>query len=152
MKIRTASEIAKYFIGASQRRNKPISNLKLQKLLYYAQAWHLVLHERPLFSDDIEAWVHGPVVRQVFREYRTFGWKPIEIDRKSDVTFDIQTVQHLDEVEGVYGKFGGIELERMTHREAPWRDARGTLAPDEPSNRVITHEAMKRFYTAKLNG
>jgi uncharacterized phage-associated protein len=152
MKIRTASEIAQYFIVSSQRKNKPISNLKLQKLLYYAQAWHLVLQDSPLFSDNIEAWVHGPVVRQVFRAYRSFGWRPLEIDCKSTVDFDNQTMQHLNEVAAVYGKFDGIELERMTHSEAPWRDARGSLAPDEPSNRVITHEAMKQFYSARLNG
>lgn len=152
MKIKSASEFAKYFIASFQRKNKAISNLKLQKLLYYAQAWHLALYDRPLFSDDIEAWVHGPVVRQVFREYRSFGWRPLEIHGASAVVFDSQTTQHLEEVTKVYGKFDGIELERMTHSEAPWRDARGMLAPDEPSNRVITHEAMKRFYSARLHG
>jgi uncharacterized phage-associated protein len=59
---------------------------------------------------------------------------------------------HLNEVMRIYGKFDGATLERMTHQEAPWRDARKGLAPDEPSNRVITHEAMKKYYGARLNG
>ncbi|HUZ03805.1 MAG TPA: type II toxin-antitoxin system antitoxin SocA domain-containing protein, partial [Acidobacteriaceae bacterium] len=62
MKHTSASDIAKYFIASFQKKNKAISNLKLQKLLYYAQAWHLALYGSPLFSDSIEAWVHGPVV------------------------------------------------------------------------------------------
>lgn len=152
MKIKSASEFAKYFIASFQRKNKAISNLKLQKLLYYAQAWHLALYDRPLFSDDIEAWVHGPVVRAVFREYKPFGWKPIQIDRAIVQTFDEAEMDHLKEVARVYGKFDSIDLERMTHHEAPWRDARGNLAPDEPSNRVIKHEAMKKYYGARLIG
>lgn len=152
MKIKTASEVAKYFIVSSQRKNKPISNLKLQKLLYYAQAWHLVLQDRPLFSDDIEAWVHGPVVPAVFREYKPFGWRPIQIDSTIAQKFDETTIDHLKEVVRVYGKFDAIDLERLTHQETPWKDARGNLAPDEPSNRVITREAMKKYYGARLIG
>lgn len=144
----TASGIAKYIIASFQKKQE-ISNLKLQKLLYYAQAWHLVLYDAALFDDKIEAWVHGPVVASVFREYREFGWKPLSVTEVCRIS-SVDVVSHLKEVIRVYGKFDAVMLERMTHREAPWRDARGNLAPDEPSNRVITHEAMKKFYGAKL--
>ena len=150
MKHPTASDIAKYFIASFQKKKKEISNLKLQKLLYYAQAWYLALYGSPLFADSIEAWVHGPVVRSVFQEYRKFKWNPLSTSDSGNVSFADTTKDHLEEVIRVYGKYDAVFLERLTHRESPWRDARGSLAPDEPSNRVITHEAMKKFYSALL--
>ena len=145
----TASDVAKYLIASFQKRKKEISNLKLQKLLYYAQAWYLVFYDVPLFDGSIEAWVHGPVVRSVFQEYRKFGWKPVQTKDSGSITSKTIT-DHLDEVMHAYGEFDAVLLERQTHRESPWRDARGNLEPDEPSNRVITHEAMKKFYSAQV--
>lgn len=141
----TASDIAKYIIASFQKKNKEISNLKLQKLLYYAQAWHLVLYEEMLFNDEIEAWVHGPVVPGVFREYKVFGWKPIATKCHVVIPEDLRF--HLSEVNRVYGKFDAVTLERMTHREDPWRNARGTLAPDEPSHAVISRSSMKNYFS-----
>lgn len=149
MKHATASEIAKYFIASFQKKHKEISNLKLQKLLYYAQAWHLALYDVPLFDDKIEAWVHGPVVRSVFREYKAFGWNPLSVHGPKP-NFSEEVNRHLDEVARVYGKFDAVDLERMTHREDPWLDARGNLAPDAPSRNVISYSAMKRYYGARL--
>ena len=146
----TASEIAKYTIASFQAKNKEISNLKLQKLLYYAQAWQLALYARPLFREPIEAWVHGPVVPGVFREYKEYAWRPIA--QKVQASTPAELKFHLSEVIRVYGKFDAVELERMTHREDPWKEARGSLAPDEPSHRVITDESMKNYYGARLNG
>ncbi len=151
MKNTTASDIATYFIVSFQKKNAEISNLKLQKLLYYAQAWHLALFDEPVFADSLEAWVHGPVIPSIFRKYRRFGWNPI-VAENTPPHFSKNIADHIREVIRVYGKFDAVTLERMTHGEDPWRDARRNLAPDEPSNRVITHEAMKKFYTAKLNG
>src|SRR6266446_3445682 len=77
----TASILAKYIIASCSDDGKSVTNLKLQKLLYYAQAWKLALHGKPLFNDRIEAWVHGPVVPVVFREYRDFKWAPLPVDQ-----------------------------------------------------------------------
>ncbi len=150
MKHPTASDIAKYFIASFQKKKKEISNLKLQKLLYYAQAWHLALYGSPLFADSIEAWVHGPVVPSVFREYKRYAWRPITENVEAQTTADVKF--HLTEVIGVYGEFDATKLERMTHREGPWKETRGTLSPDEPSNRVITQESIKKYFSARLNG
>ena len=150
MKHVTASEVAKYFIASFQKKGKEISNLKLQKLLYYAQAWHLALYGAALFDDEIEAWVHGPVVPAVFREYKKYAWRPITENVTASTSADVK--YHLTEVVSVYGKFDAISLERMTHREGPWKETRGTLSPDEPSNRVITREAIKKYFSARLNG
>lgn len=145
----TASDVAKHLIASFSGKNA-ISNLKLQKLLYYSQAWHLVFYDKALFDDKIEAWVHGPVVRSVFGEYKIHRWNPIpNPGKKPDFPKEIQ--EHLSEVIRVYGKFDAVSLERLTHQEDPWRDARKGLAPDEPSTRVITHEAMKKFHCLRLN-
>ena len=154
MKSTTASEVATYFISSFQKKNKEISNLKLQKLLYYAQAWHLALYDVPLFDDKIEAWVHGPVVPGVFREYKQFGWNPLSVPAPvqdaGPSIFPKGVKKHLEEVAHVYGKFDAVALERMTHQESPWRDARGNLAPDAPSKNVISNPAMKKYYGARL--
>jgi uncharacterized phage-associated protein len=146
----SAKNIANYFVAAFQKRHEEITNLKLQKLIYYAQAWHLALYGRPLFRESIEAWIHGPVVPSVFWDFRKYGWKPIS-GPVPHCSLSEHAQSHLNEVVRVYGKFNGPMLERMTHQEAPWRDARKGLAPDEPSNRVITHEAMKKYYGARLH-
>lgn len=145
----SAMDIANHIIAVCQKRDEEISNLKLQKLIYYAQAWHLAFYDRPLFRDRVEAWIHGPVVPLVFREFKGYGWKPISAS--ASPMLPDRTKLHLREVLRVYGKFDALTLERMTHQESPWRNARNGLAPDEPSNRVITHEAMKKFYGAQLH-
>lgn len=150
MKHIAASDIAKYMIASFQKKNKEISNLKLQKLLYYAQAWHLALYDAPLFDDKIEAWVHGPVVPGVFREYKEYAWRPIT--KTIQALIPPTLAFHLNEVLRAYGNFDATALESMTHREDPWKITRGTLSPDEPSNRVITLEVMKKYFSARLHG
>lgn len=74
-----ATAIAPYIVYLGSLEPEPdLTNLKLQKLLYYAQAWHLVFRQEPLFTDRIEAWRHGPVVPSVFRQYRHFEDRRIE--------------------------------------------------------------------------
>jgi uncharacterized phage-associated protein len=124
-----------------------ISNLKLQKLVYYAQAWHLALHDNPLFEEDFEAWVHGPVIPSLYQKYRSFGWQPISKDVAPELPNNIS--QFLDEVAEEYFACDAYELEQMTHAEDPWNLARGNLAPDAPSNEVIKKEWMKEFYGAR---
>lgn len=148
--IYSAKEIANYIVTVFQKRHEAITNLKLQKLVYYAQAWHLALYDEPIFKERIEAWIHGPVVPTVFNEFKAYRWQPIS-KPVSFFQFPEHAHRHLNEVVRVYGKFDGVTLERMTHQESPWRDVRRGLEPDEPSNRVITHEAMRKFYGAKLH-
>lgn len=146
---------ADYFIEKSKADSeRDITNKKLQKLLYYSQAWSLVLKDRKMFDDDIQAWVHGPAIPLV---YETF------MDHKSDqsledVETDIEGLKSLsnddkhvlDIVWNVYGKYGGNYLEALTHAETPWIEARGELESYESSVAVISTETMKRFYVDKL--
>lgn len=141
-------DIANYFIWLANETGSFISNLKLQKLVYYAQAWHIALHDEPLFEEDFQAWVHGPVIPSLYQKYKSFGWQPISEDVAPDLHKDV--FQFLDEVAEEYFASDAYELEQMTHAEDPWNWARGDLAPDEPSNEVIKKEWMKEFYRARV--
>lgn len=143
-------EVCKYFISKSSLgTTRPISHLKLQKLVYYAQAWNLALHDEPLFPDRIEAWVHGPVCPKVYYEYRRFGFRDLEYD--GDVELDDNTKEFLDAVLKVYGKFDAKSLEELTHRETPWITARRGAPRTAYSNMVIGHKTMREFYKSLLN-
>ena len=76
-KEKNCFSVANYLLSYAKKRNSSVDNLKLQKLLYYAQAWHLVFRGKPLFRERIEAWVHGPVVPLIYREYRKYGYLQI---------------------------------------------------------------------------
>ncbi len=135
---------------ARERKLNDITNLKLQKLLYYAQAWHLAFYASPLFPDDIEAWVHGPVVPKVFRRFKTLGWKTI--DMPVSPTVESHVSAHLKSILMAYGSLGATQLERLTHSEDPWKIARAGIPEDVSCNRVIAHRDMKMFYKARIRG
>lgn len=146
-----ARTIAEYFIWKSQQEGKPVTNKKLQKLLYYAQAWSLVLKNELMFKQNIEAWVHGPAIRDVYMEYKTFGFSPIKKEvNVSALQLTEAKIALLDNVWGVYGKFDGDYLEMLSHSEQPWIDARQGMEADVSSDNVIEHEAMRSFYSARL--
>jgi uncharacterized phage-associated protein len=149
MALTTASEIADYFIYVANETGSYLSNLKLQKLLYYAQAWHLALYGLPLFREDFEAWIHGPVIPSLYKKYHQFGWRPILQEvQKPQLSDELQAF--LDEVTEEYFLLDTLELEMMTHREAPWIEARGDLPQDEPSYAIISQQTMKEYYKARV--
>ena len=142
----TACDVAHWIVANIDRdAGDSITHLKLQKLTYYAQAWALVILGRPLFDEDFQAWAHGPVVESVFREYRSFGWDALPCpDEVPD--FDDEDSELLANVVDVYGDLSAKHLERMTHAEDPWRDARGNLPPEARSNAVIPKSRIKEYY------
>lgn len=110
-------EVAKYIIN-----RLPVDNLKLQKLLYYSQAVYLVLHEgNPLFSDDIEAWIYGPVVRSIYKEYKKHGVDIIKQNQEEQISLTSDEIEAIDFALEYYGRFTGPELINRTHQEAPWK-------------------------------
>jgi len=150
----TANTVANYFLAFAQECEEPITNLKLNKLVYYAQAWHLALFNKPLFEEEIEAWVHGPVLPVLYDTYKQFKWKPIIVgdlnaeNIKQQFNPDQQDL--LDDIVEVYFPETAYALEQLTHREDPWILAREGLAPYEPSDNIITHDSMKHYYAKKL--
>ena len=80
-----ASNVAEYFLSLTEPEAGDImSNLKLQKLVYYAQGYHLALFNKEFFSDEIEAWEHGPVVPQLYHCYKQYGSGAIAIPENID--------------------------------------------------------------------
>jgi uncharacterized phage-associated protein len=151
----TCHVVADYFLlMVDSSAGDTISNLKLQKLCYFAQGWSLALHAHPLFSEPIEAWAHGPVVRDLYERFRKYSWQAIDptdlqtdpVDRLSEEDREL-----LDTVWAKYGGFTGRQLEAMTHVEASWKDARGARGPMEYCNEVITHAAMRAHFGQKLS-
>ena len=142
-----SSDIAKYFIWLANETGSYISNLKLQKLVYYSQAWHLALHDQALFDEDFEAWVHGPVIPGLYHSYKHFGWKPIQ----EEITLDLPeaTLSYLKEVADEYFACDAYELEQMTHAEAPWQRARVGLMPDQASTNINQKTWIQEYYTAR---
>jgi len=144
-----ASQVAETIIDLSRKRAiSDLTNLKLQKLLYYCQAWHLALNDTPLFSEEIEGWIHGPAVPRVFGEFKEYRWSVIA--RAVTPVQDAAVIHHVNEVLALYGKYGATQLERLTHSEQPWIQARRGLSPDEPSRNVIPKNHMKLFYRDRI--
>lgn len=143
--VTTADVVADYLLVKARERGEALTNLKLQKLLYYAQAWHLALKNRPLFDEDFEAWVHGPVLPSQYHHFKASAWMPIT-DPINEPDLADGVKRFLDEILDVFGVETAIALELMTHHERPWLDARGALAPDTPSNKVISRRSMQDFY------
>ena len=146
--------VADYLIAKAGEAGVPITNKILQKLVYYCQAWFYVTNDKKiLFPDTIEAWVHGPVVPNIFRKYTAYGWSPLTLDNVSTTNFEKLTKAEkdlIDEVYDVYGKLDAEYLEALTHREDPWTIARGSLLPYETSKNEITIESMGEYYGKKL--
>lgn len=124
-----------------------MSNKKLQKICYYAQAWHLALfNNEPLFREKFEAWVHGPVCRELYNVYKEFGWTNIECGKMGKAIEDTEKLEFLKVIYNTYGGFDGDELESLTHSEEPWLEARRNLEEWEPSSEYIKEETMMKFY------
>jgi uncharacterized phage-associated protein len=143
-----ATDIADYFLWLANDTGSFVSNLKLQKLVYYAQAWYLAMHDRPLFDEDFQAWVHGPVIPALFEKYKHFGWKPIDQDVRPDLPEAIVT--YLEEVCDEYFSCDAYELEKMSCMEAPWARAREGLARDQASENIIHQDWIKEYYKTRV--
>jgi uncharacterized phage-associated protein len=149
--MNTASEIAKYIVHTFQEAGDPVDNLKLQKLLYYVQGWHLAVTGGPAFQQPLEAWVHGPVQPGVYGEYKHYRWNPINQEVKApELPESLRDV--IQEVLDAYGGDSGYELELRTHREPPWLLARGGIPEDQESHAVITHPSMELFFRGLMDG
>lgn len=122
------------------------SPMKLQKLCYYAQAYSLA-EGRELFPEDFQAWQHGPVVPDLYAKYRDYQWRAIdeELPQPTNDTTDLVV-----DVVAAYGRFDGAALSNMTHREAPWVNARGGIPESDGSRKTIDKDSMRAFFAAKL--
>lgn len=142
----TAFDVAKYFLHKANTEGDLITNLKMQKLLYYAQAWYLVNYKTTLFKDKIKAWDLGPVVHVVYSQYKKFSGSPIVYNNtgKEADKFTQKQIDYLNECYSVFIKFAAHQLVNMSHNEPPWKEAR------ENGQCEISTESMRKYYTKLL--
>jgi uncharacterized phage-associated protein len=140
-----AKDVAAYILA----EHGGMTAMKLQKLVYYAQAWHLVWCDRPLYGEPIEAWAAGPVIRSLFDAHRgrytvaspaDVGGDPASLDGRERETVNT-VVAH-------YGKWTAEQLSDLTHSEEPWLTARTGLRPTERGNAVIDPTMMVDYYAS----
>ena len=152
----TANNVADWFLSKiDTEAGDTISPLKLQKLIYYAQVWHYVNFQQPLFNDKIEAWRHGPVVYSVFNRFRDvcMGCDIIPIEEEIKVpNFSNEQNDLLQEVLDVYGEHSASFLEDLTHSEKPWQIARKGYDSWARCNEEITLKSIYDFYEPMKNG
>lgn len=138
----TVHDVAAYVL---ERRGR-MTAMKLQKLVYYAQAWSLVWEERPLFPEPIEAWANGPVVRALYERHR--GEFEVDCWPDGDAgTLSATERSVVDEVLEFYGSRTAQWLSDLTHGEQPWLVARLGLADGERGEREIGLASMMEYYS-----
>ncbi|MCC3506430.1 MULTISPECIES: Panacea domain-containing protein [unclassified Microcoleus] len=143
-------EIANYFIWLASQFDVEINAYKLQKLVYYAQAWHLAIYGTPLFNADFQAWVHGPVIPDLLEKYQSqFSWEPI-VERIERPKLSEEIGEFLEEVADAYLEYDDETLERMICGEMPRQEARGDLPRDASCHGIISQESMKKYYSGRV--
>jgi len=145
----TVFDVANYF-----RSKESMSHKKLQKLVYYSYAWYIALNNdskddinNKLFDDCFfEAWVHGPVCRPLYNLYSdNYGFVNKHHGKVNNLICG-ELKKFLDSVYKTFGKYTGDELETISHLETPWKNARGSLTPSEPSGKALLESDMFVYY------
>ena len=145
--------VAQWFLGLSSMSNK-----KLQKLCYYAYCWFIVFNNdlesinendsaniRVLCSDSFQAWIHGPVCLRLYHRYKEYGWRDIpQVASKPEFSQDLESL--LKQVWEAYGAFTADELEMISHKEMPWKNARkGYQNGDACSNEISAYDILQYY-------
>lgn len=133
-------------------RLEEVTPLTLQKLLYFIQGVYSALYGNPIFSENCRAWVHGPVYPEVYDLFRDFKYNPIDDARFAlleGITEPLADREKsaVDLVLNTFGMLGGKALEKITHNEAPWREAREGYGDGIPSNEILSKERIREYYT-----
>lgn len=137
----TVQDVAAYIL----REQGSMSAMKLQKLVYYSQAWSLVWDDDSLFEEDIQAWANGPVVYALYEHHRgefmVAQWPWGDPEALTEVQQET-----IDAVLATYGHLSARQLSHLTHSESPWRDARAGLPDTARSSALITPAALVDYY------
>ncbi len=156
-------DVCRYIINYSNDKNYGISNLKLQKILYFVQAYFLACTDehKPCFEERIEAWDFGPVVPDAYYEYKQYGSADIpkitscirfnpkniwdsEVVDYNDNIISPKDRENINKTVDKFSDYTATTLVTITHHQAPWKDAYC-----QGQNNIITHEAIRRYF---ING
>lgn len=142
-------DVARYVI----KRVHPVTTMKLQKLVYYCQAWSLAWDEVPLFPEDFEAWANGPVCPELFHKHKgRFRLDNNFLADRPDYPFTDEEKDTMDRVIEHYKDKSPEWLSALTHTQQPWKMARGNTPIGDPCNTVITKESMMIYYGGLIDG
>jgi len=150
------NDVCDYIILKVNRAGESLNNIKLQKLLYYTQAWHLAFYDTKFFENRFQAWIHGPVNREIYDRF--VATKSLYSDITEDDIregFDLgklkeEEIHHIDKIIYAYINFSGPQLEEMTHRETPWIKAREGYRPTQRCEDYINENLMRDYYKERL--
>ena len=138
----SASEVAKYFLLLSEEEDL-VSNLKLQKLLYYAQGFHLAMYRTPLFPEAVRAWTMGPCVPEVWKEYEDYGLRALPVTSVNLDAFTAQQAGVIKEVHTVYGQYAQWQLRNLVVEDGLWSNT--------PHGEVISHKKLADYFVGHLS-
>ena len=155
----SAMDVARYIIAAFYRKDKEIdegvsegiSNLKLQKLLYFCQAFALVKIGKPMFKEDLYAWKYGPVVSEVYEAYKEHKNNPLpkQKTKQGDTTLSDADKKIVKEVLKTFGGYSAIRLMNITHSHKPWKNLEKKVEKGK-RDVVIPQESIKKYYEPML--
>ena len=141
----TVCDVASYILSKQGR----MTAIKLQKLVYYAQAWSLVWDEKPLFNDRIEAWASGPVAPTLYKKHKGL-FEVTRIPNGDARKLKNPQKQSVNAVLKYYGGKSSQWLSDLTHSEDPWRNARKGLSPGQRGSQEITQVSMAEYYSSLI--
>ena len=149
------SQLSDYIVMRCNLNNQSISNKKLQKIIYYCQAYHIAIYKEELINNDFEAWVHGAVLPALWREYSCYGYNDInkynelEYNSLRDI-FGEYLCSFLDKLIDKLSIFSADYLEERNHKESPWKEARDGYEAYESCNEIISKDSMNKYYSQLL--
>jgi uncharacterized phage-associated protein len=146
-KCHSVIEVANSVVAeCDAERGEIISNLKLQKMLYYLQGFFIAIFDQKLFKEPIVAWQYGPVVVAAYEHFRDFGKGSISLaENEKTVKLSIKNYNLFKNVLKEYGQFSAIKLMEMTHGEPPWKKTF-----NERPGKEITYNRMKEYFKTQI--
>lgn len=144
-------DVCKYIINYCNEKDYSVSNLKLQKLLYFIQAYFLTKTGKPCFREDIEAWDFGPVVPEAYFQYKQYGAGPIPYVFYSPMSqvgegITDQDKVYIEKVLDIFARYSATDLVTVTHRQDPWKD----VYDPRRYHIKITNESIRKYFN-RLN-
>ena len=156
--MKTALEIANYFIEKSLDSGVELTPMKLNKLVYIAHGWYLGLSDRPLIGEAAQAWKYGPVIPSIYHRFKYYGGSQVtSLESANDMVTipevrDEELKEFLQRIWDVYGNLSGLQLSSLTHQEGtPWSVTREKFNSREDGGAMIPNDLIKQHYKEKVN-
>ena len=134
-------DVAKYIL----EKQSPMTTMKLQKLVYYSQAWSIVWDEKPMFAEKIEAWASGPVVRELYDEHKGM-FQISSLGEGNTDNLKLEEKETIDAVLQAYGNKSAQWLSDLTHMEQPWNEARKGIPIGQNCENEIIPASLAEYY------